>query len=71
VAVIIGIALAIAALGTYVLASLFYPMLIGGAGYTSTPKSVVTEALNLVDLKKDEVFYDLGCGTGEALIAAS
>jgi SAM-dependent methyltransferase len=69
--VVISITLAIVALGTYVLASLFYPMLTGGAGYTSTPKSVVTEALNIADLKKDEVFYDLGCGTGEALMAAS
>jgi SAM-dependent methyltransferase len=25
----------------------------------------------MVDLKKDEVFYDLGCGTGEALVEAS
>jgi len=68
---IMSIAAVIIALGTYVLASFFYPMLTGGAGYTFTPKNVVTEALNLVDLKKDEVFYDLGCGTGEALIAAS
>jgi SAM-dependent methyltransferase len=69
--VIISISVVIVALGTYVLASFFYPMLTGAAGYTFTPKSVVNEALNIVDLKKDEVFYDLGCGTGEVLIAAS
>ena len=69
--VTMSITAVILALGTYIFASFFYPMLTGGAGYTFTPKNVVTEALNLVDLKQDEVFYDLGCGTGEALIVAS
>ena len=69
--IVIDIAAIIVALGTYIVASLFYPLLTGGAGYTATPKNVVAEALKLVDLKKDEVFYDLGCGTGEALIEAS
>jgi SAM-dependent methyltransferase len=55
----------------YLLASIFYPMLAGGAGYTPTPRRAVGKALGLVDLKKIEVFYDLGCGTGEALIEAS
>ena len=55
----------------YMMASLLYPMLTGGAGYTPTPRSIIAEALKLADLKKDEVFYDLGCGTGEALIEAT
>ncbi len=55
----------------YIIASLYYPMLAGGAAYGPTPSKTVAEALELVDLKKDEVFYDLGCGTGEALIEAS
>jgi SAM-dependent methyltransferase len=55
----------------YIVASFFYPMLAGGAAYGHTPRKIVAEALKLVDLKKDEVFYDLGCGTGEALIEAS
>jgi len=55
----------------YIIASIFYPMLAGGAGYTPTPRKSVAQALVLVDLKKDEVFYDLGCGTGEVLIEAS
>ncbi len=69
--IFIGVFIVIIALCAYAVASFFYPMLTGGAGYTSTPKSVIAEALKLVDLKKDEVFYDLGCGTGEALIVAS
>jgi precorrin-6B methylase 2 len=68
--VIISVVAIVAGLGTYIVASFFYPFLTGGAGYTATPKSVIAEALKLADLKKDEVFYDLGCGTGEALIEA-
>jgi len=55
----------------YIIASPFYPMLAGGAAYGPTPRTIAAEALKLVDLKKDDVFYDLGCGTGEALIEAS
>ncbi len=55
----------------YIIASLYYPMLTGGAAYSPTPRKTAARALTLTGLKRDEVFYDLGCGTGEALIEAS
>ncbi len=55
----------------YLVASRYYPVLTGGAAYDPTPRKTAAEALRLVNLKRDDVFYDLGCGTGEALIEAS
>jgi len=55
---------------TYLIASIFIPMLSGGAGYTPTPRKLIDEALELVNLRKDDIFYDLGCGTGDVLIRA-
>jgi precorrin-6B methylase 2 len=61
---------AVALIGTYFVASLFWPMLTGGAGYTTTPRDAVVEALSLSRLSREETFYDLGCGTGDVLIEA-
>jgi precorrin-6B methylase 2 len=65
--IIVLVALVVA----YIIASFYYPMLAGGAAYSPTPREIVAEALELAALKKDEVFYDLGCGTGVVLTEAS
>ncbi len=46
-------------------------MLTGGAGYGPTPRRIAAEALKEVGLRRDETFYDLGCGTGGVLVEAS
>lgn len=42
-----------------------------GCLYVSGGRDIIEESLNLVKLKKGEVFYDLGCGKGDALVAAA
>ena len=41
-----------------------------GAPFLPSPKNAIRKALKLADLKPDENFYDLGSGTGKALILA-
>ncbi len=42
-----------------------------GAPFLPTSKKVIRKALKLADLKQDENFFDLGSGTGRALIIAA
>jgi predicted RNA methylase len=39
--------------------------------YVPSPPEVVDKMLELADLKKDDVLYDLGCGDGRIVIAAA
>jgi SAM-dependent methyltransferase len=39
--------------------------------YVPTPPEVVTEMLRLVNVTKDDVVYDLGCGDGRVVITAA
>ena len=48
----------------------FWPILIGGAGFTPTPIDKINKALDLAELSEGDVFYDLGCGFGDVLIQA-
>jgi len=41
-----------------------------GGPFLATPKSVIRKALKMANLKPGENFYDLGSGTGKALIIA-
>jgi len=41
-----------------------------GSPYVIADRKVITYALKLADLKKGEIFYDLGCGNGDTLIEA-
>jgi uncharacterized protein (TIGR03000 family) len=39
--------------------------------YLPTPQAVVNRMLDLADLKKDDVVYDLGCGDGRIVVTAA
>ncbi len=39
--------------------------------YVGSPHDVVAKMLDLVQLKKDDVVYDLGCGDGRIVVAAA
>jgi 16S rRNA A1518/A1519 N6-dimethyltransferase RsmA/KsgA/DIM1 with predicted DNA glycosylase/AP lyase activity len=53
------------------LAWIILPMNYGGALYNPTPTKRIKQALELCELKKDDVFYDLGSGFGDVLSEAS
>lgn len=61
----------LALMAAYYVGSIFLPMLTGGAGYSPTPRRKAREALEMVGLRRDDVLYDLGCGTGVVLAEAS
>jgi 16S rRNA A1518/A1519 N6-dimethyltransferase RsmA/KsgA/DIM1 with predicted DNA glycosylase/AP lyase activity len=42
---------------------------IWGAGYAPTSAREVGKVASLIDLKKDDTFYDLGCGYGRLIFA--
>lgn len=42
-----------------------------GSPYVNLDKKVIKRAIELSELKKGEIFYDLGCGSGESLNIAS
>lgn len=57
-------------LGLYVVLSIFWPLLAGGAGYTPTPHSKTKRAMDMAQVGPSDSFYDIGCGTGTVLVEA-
>lgn len=43
----------------------------GGIAYVGTNPEILRHTLELAQLKKDEIFYELGAGLGEGLVIAS
>lgn len=39
--------------------------------YVPTPHDVIEKMLELADIKKDDIVYDLGCGDGRIVVAAA
>jgi SAM-dependent methyltransferase len=54
----------------YLILSIFWPLLTGGAGYTPTPRHKTRLAMEMAKVGPHDVFYDLGCGTGTVLAEA-
>lgn len=54
----------------YILLSIFWPLLTGGACYTPTPHSKTKLAMEMAKVGPRDVFYDLGCGSGSVLAEA-
>jgi SAM-dependent methyltransferase len=57
-------------LGLYVILSIFWPLLAGGAGYTPTPRGKTKRAMDMAQVGPRDFFYDIGCGTGTVLTEA-
>jgi 16S rRNA A1518/A1519 N6-dimethyltransferase RsmA/KsgA/DIM1 with predicted DNA glycosylase/AP lyase activity len=53
------------------LAWIILPMIVKGALYNPTPSKRIRQALELCELKRDDVFYDLGSGMGDVIAEAS
>lgn len=58
-------------LGMLTILFLFGVVLIFGAPYLPTLRAQQEKALDLLDLKPGQQFYDLGCGDGRLLMAAA
>jgi len=54
----------------YLLVSLFWPLITGGACYTPTPRYRIAQAMDIAGVSSKDVFYDLGCGAGSSLVQA-
>ena len=52
------------------IASSFITLLLLGVPYAPTPRKNIERSLDLLELKRGDRFYDLGCGDGRALLAA-
>ena len=44
---------------------------LGGVPFVTTPVTVMTEMMELADIRRGETVYDLGCGDGRLLIEAN
>ena len=49
---------------------IYWPELIG-AGWSPTPMENVRKMLEMADVKKDDLVYDLGCGDGRIIAVAA
>jgi SAM-dependent methyltransferase len=67
----VGCCLALILAGLWVIADAQPKLKKPDVEYVPTPHNVVAEMLRLVDLKKTDVVYDLGCGDGRVVITAA
>ncbi|MFH1146058.1 MAG: methyltransferase [bacterium] len=48
-----------------------WSLTVTGAPFVPIPTAILPEIIKALDLKDDDVFYDLGCGDGRVLIAVA
>lgn len=54
-----------------IIISILWPVIIKGAGWVPTPMKIVRRMLELAEMQKEDIVYDLGSGDGRIILMAA